>query len=143
MTPKQYIGHEAFRIVDSSRFPVDGKQAFAQWLQHTDGTLIFYLRGQVPSGNGYLLDSVAKDAFDTLNVCHCCVCCFSEGLFKGGDYQPHWSTSERNWRPNIYGKLCCRCIKNEGRKIIDEATNRLALLGIKFNKNEQLEALGL
>lgn len=113
MKPEKYIGHEAFRVVESKLYPAQAGTRLACWLLHRDGTEVFFIHGTIrpPKIGDQIVDIIAGEVFG--EACHRCVCRHSEGtIANNGDYVPHSSTTSRTFKENPWGKLCVCCRKD-------------------------------
>jgi len=129
MTPEEYLGHAAFRTVESKAWPPKDRPCWAAFLQHADGTLVFYLRGVATAINGkQIADIVAKDVFG--DGCHRCVKAFTAGLLMpDGQYKMWFSTTERKGRENPWGELCESCRVKLAAEAKEQYHSRLKSLG--------------
>lgn len=132
MTPEKWIGHSAFRRVESTKYPPAGEFVFYKWLQHRDGTIVFYTRGILPLGIRESGDIEAADVFGDGNACHCCVCSFGDGrLLQNGELSHHWSTTARRFRESPWGNLCQHCRQNKANEAYEAFRKRIEFLGVE------------
>jgi len=145
MTPSDYIGHSAYRVVVSERWPPKGNNTFCSWMQRSDGTVVLYIRGMATTeGETRMLrDFEVREAFGTLNVCHACVGLFGCGrLFRPTDrvpwtntqrleYKEHFGTTDRRGKRSPWGQLCEPCRFHFAEKATDAFCKEMAALGFE------------
>lgn len=143
MTPEQYLGHRAFRVVESRRWPPTGRPCFASFLQGPDGTVAMYLRGTLMlEGSESAADAVAAEVFP--GGCHRCVFEFSYGrLNEDGSYDVRFGTTQRRGKENPWGKLCTTCRHELAVEAAESFVQRLKQLGVAESSSWFVErALG-
>jgi len=156
-TVAKWIGHRAWRLCVSKRWPPDlaSGVAFGEFVQHIDGTEVFYVRGvaKVESGEGQLPDAVAREVFG--DACGGCVKAFAYGtvitnqidkpldpdLIWDTEFACRWSTTCRTPKANIMTKPCRGCRKRLAEKAIDACLQECKRLNVKVivAMNEEIE----
>jgi hypothetical protein len=149
MTVTEWIGHRAWRLCISKRFPPDMASgvAFASFHQHIDGTEVFYVRGVAkidPLVDGPLPEIVAKEIFS--EACSWCVGDFATGTLRTShidkplhpddiwdtEFCVRWSTTNRVPRKSDWGKPCRYCRRREADSAFEAARKRCEQMGFEM-----------